>query len=108
MARTEYLLDLVGPGRLMYAGDDLPACADRGKYITWGGGMDARQRGYPGSQTADPLRFVDDIYSLRGAADPVPGYPASAIGIGPLGDFPRYGPVVGCRRSAVGHCGRLS
>lgn len=36
MARTEYLLDLVGPGRLMYAGDDLPACADRGKYITWG------------------------------------------------------------------------
>ena len=35
-ATYEYLLDLVGPGRLLYGSDDLPACADRGKYISWG------------------------------------------------------------------------
>ena len=31
-------LDLVGPGRILYGSDNLPACADRGKYITWGEG----------------------------------------------------------------------
>ena len=30
------LLELVGPGRIMYGSDDLPACVDRGKYISWG------------------------------------------------------------------------
>jgi len=32
----DILLDLVGPGRILYGSDNLPACADRGKYITWG------------------------------------------------------------------------
>ena len=30
------LLELVGPGRVMYGSDDLPACSDRGKYVSWG------------------------------------------------------------------------
>ncbi len=34
----DYLLELVGPGRILWGSDDLPACADRGKYMTWGEG----------------------------------------------------------------------
>lgn len=34
----DYLLGLVGPGRILYGSDNLPACADRGKYITWAEG----------------------------------------------------------------------
>ena len=30
------LLELVGPGRVLYGSDDLPACTDRGKYVSWG------------------------------------------------------------------------
>ncbi len=37
-ASYDLLLDLVGPGRLLYGSDDLPACVDRGKYVTWGEG----------------------------------------------------------------------
>jgi len=32
----DYLLSLIGPERILYGSDNLPACADRGKYITWG------------------------------------------------------------------------
>ena len=35
-ASYDYLLEHVGPGRLLYGSDDLPACVDRGKYLTWG------------------------------------------------------------------------
>ena len=37
-ASYDYLLSLIGPKRILYGSDNLPACADRGKYITWGEG----------------------------------------------------------------------
>ena len=37
-ASYDLVLDLVGPTRLLYGSDDLPACVDRGKYVTWGEG----------------------------------------------------------------------
>ena len=37
-ASYDLLLQLVGPTRLLYGSDDLPACVDRGKYVTWGEG----------------------------------------------------------------------
>ena len=37
-ASYDYLLSLLGPKRILYGSDNLPACADRGKYITWGEG----------------------------------------------------------------------
>ena len=37
-ASYDLLLQLVGPRRLLYGSDDLPACSDRGKYVTWAEG----------------------------------------------------------------------
>ena len=48
------LLLWVGPKRILYGSDDLPACADRGKYISWGEAW---------------IHFNEDMMEKRGKPD---------------------------------------
>ena len=48
------LLQCVGPRRIVYGSDDLPACADRGKYISWGEAW---------------IHFNEDMLKARGTPD---------------------------------------